>query len=323
MRPVVYSSPFVPAEWITAHGLRPTRLVPRARGPSRIGPLPGLCPFARAFIDEVLARDDAAGVVLATTCDQMRRAADVLAQRPDLPAFVMNVPSTWETVTAQRLYREELRRLGRFLRRIGGDAPSDQQLIDTMLAFDGARARVRSACERVPARRLAEMAIVLDDDIGPREEVSPSRGGVRLALVGGPLVSEDFVLYDAVEAAGGVIVLDATEQGERTMPAPFDRRRINDDPLGELADAYFGAIPDVFRRPNAGFYAWLGRELVERQVRGVIFHRYNWCDTWEAEASRLKEWSPVPVLLLSSGDGHDGARARLHGQVQAFLEVLA
>jgi len=174
------------------------------------------------------------------------------------------------------------------------------------------------------ARRFAEAVVALyDASEMPDANGASSGGGARLALVGGPLVREDFQLYDVVEAAGGAIVLDASEHGERTMPAPFDRRRIHDDPFGELADAYFGTIPDVFRRPNDGFYTWLGRELVEREVRGVILHRYNWCDTWDAEAQRLREWSPVPVLLLSSGDGHTSVRARMVSQVQAFAEVVA
>ena len=33
MKTIAYSSPFVPAEWIAAHGLRPQRLRLRPRGP--------------------------------------------------------------------------------------------------------------------------------------------------------------------------------------------------------------------------------------------------------------------------------------------------
>jgi benzoyl-CoA reductase/2-hydroxyglutaryl-CoA dehydratase subunit BcrC/BadD/HgdB len=176
------------------------------------------------------------------------------------------------------------------------------------------------------ARRLAEAMASPNFDVRTNTDRAgtPTRNGrTRLALVGGPLLREDFAIYDLVEEGGGTIVLDGTEHGERAMPARFDRRRLRDDPLGELADAYFGAIRDAFRRPNDELFAWLGRELVERDVQGVIYHSYVWCDTWEAEAHRLKEWSPVPVLLLSSGDGDGDAAKRIAGQVQAFLEVVA
>lgn len=195
-----------------------------------------------------------------------------------------------------------------------------------MLDYDAARAALRSAAATLSARRYAEAIAALDGEShvaanGDKHQQAPT--GVPLALVGGPLLDEDFVLYDVAERAGGRIVLDATEGGERTMPAPFDRRRVRDDPLGELADAYFGAIPDVSRRPNGELFAWLKRELAARGVRGVILHRYLWCDLWEAETYRIKEWCAVPVLALSTGDGTADARARTTAHVAAFLEVLA
>ena len=60
-------------------------------------------------------------------------------------------------------------------------------------------------------------------------------------------------------------------------------------------------IPDAFRRPDSGLFDWLGRELAARQVRGIIFRRYVWCDLWHAELQRLKKWSPVPVLEIDAG----------------------
>ena len=76
--------------------------------------------------------------------------------------------------------------------------------------------------------------------------------------MGGPLPESDYDLFDWVQQAGGRIVLDATEWGERTLPRAFDLERTHRDPLPELADAYFGAIPDVFRRPNGALYEYLG-----------------------------------------------------------------
>ena len=79
-----------------------------------------------------------------------------------------------------------------------------------------------------------------------------------LALVGGPLLVDDCVFLEQVAAVGGRIVLDASEWGERTLPARLDRARVASDPLGELARMYFDEIPDVFRRPNTRLYDWLG-----------------------------------------------------------------
>jgi benzoyl-CoA reductase/2-hydroxyglutaryl-CoA dehydratase subunit BcrC/BadD/HgdB len=125
-----------------------------------------------------------------------------------------------------------------------------------------------------------------------------------------------------VEKYGGQVVLDASTTGERTEPGLFDRRRLQDDPLMELCQAYFGSIPDAFRRPNSELYKWLKHHIADRKVRGIIFLRYLWCDTWHAEVKRLKEWTPLPVLDLEHGDEERSNRQRTTLRIQAFLETF-
>ena len=86
---------------------------------------PGLCQRRRCE----RATD---GIVVTTLCDQMRRVYDLLVRGIDTPAFLLNVPKTWQTVAAQRLYLDELKRLGRFLVRLGGRTPSDEELAKAM-----------------------------------------------------------------------------------------------------------------------------------------------------------------------------------------------
>jgi benzoyl-CoA reductase/2-hydroxyglutaryl-CoA dehydratase subunit BcrC/BadD/HgdB len=329
---VGYCSPFVPAEWIAAHGLRPhwLRLYPTEKLTR------GVCPYAGALMDAALrGEEDAehrdpcvptrsvgtreggwpnvAGLVLTTTCDQMRYVAAMLEQRGSRPVFLLNVPSTWQTTAAQQLYRDELRRLGRFLVGLGGKTPSDTELADVMLAFDRAR---ESENSRGPTARGDSCRW------GGSSTAAPTARGIPLAILGGPLMETDRDFFALVERAGGRIVLDATEGAERTSPRPFDAERVATNPLEELADAYFDGIPDAFRRPNTALYEWLGRELAARQVRGIILRRYLWCDLWHAELQRLREWSPAPVLEIDVGPDDIGAPNRVQGRIEAFLEML-
>jgi hypothetical protein len=80
-------------------------------------------------------------------------------------------------------------------------------------------------------------------------------------------------------------------------------------------------IPDVRRRPNHGFYTWLGQELAARKVRGILFHRYVWCDLWRAELARLKQWSPAPVVEIDACDGGD-PRDQPSARIEALMEML-
>ena len=326
METVVYSCPFIPAEWIAAHRLRPSRILPHAKasethfGSGGIG----VCPYVRAFIGEVCSGARPGAVVLTTTCDQMRRASEAIADRSGASTFLFHVPTTWQTAAAQQYYTDELKRLGRFLAGLGGEAPTNAGLAEVMDEYDTARAKLRAARGRLSARQLSQ-AIASFHRTGnleyAPERPSASRGGIPLALVGGPLLRDHFDLFDLIERAGGDVVLDATTSGERTLPAPFDRRRLRADPLGVLAEAYFGHIPDAFRRPNSQLYTWLKRETAQRGVRGILFRHYLWCDTWHAEAQRMKEWTELPLLTLVAGD-EVGANGHVRSRVQSFLEML-
>jgi benzoyl-CoA reductase/2-hydroxyglutaryl-CoA dehydratase subunit BcrC/BadD/HgdB len=328
MKTIAYSSPFVPAEWIAAHGLRPQWLRLRmSSGRPQIAVTRGICPYAGALIDAALSGIDAASLVLTTACDQMRYAAAVIESRGKCPIFLLNIPSTWQRAEVRKLYVDELKRLGRFLVQFGGKSPDNADLTQVMLAYDRARLAVHSARNNLSAREFAEAIAAVR---GPLPNISVSgpdigtsqTDGIPLAVLGGPLLEPDYTFFNLIEQAGGRVVLDATEGGERTMPRPFDPAKVLSDPLHELADAYFDYIPDAFLRPNNRLYEWLGCELAARQVRGIVFRRYVWCDLWHAELHRLKEWSPVPVLDIDAGSDDSIAPNRVQGRIEAFMEML-
>lgn len=362
---VLYCHPLVPPEWIAAHGVRPQWLrFPQAAG-CAAAMRRGVCPYAAAWIEHVGSRLPCAapsraggpGVVAiaTTTCDQMRYAAAVAAQAgPPDAVFLMHVPRTWQTETARQGYREELRRLGRFLQRHGALAPDGARLAAVMRQYDAARHGWRIRPAGLSARQYAEALARLR---GPLEEhpalargapqpaararesaggpSAPSRGqpdcsfasepsgGVPVAVIGGPLLEEDFVLYDLIEQAGAHIALDATEGGQRTLPRPFDPRGIVADPFEELARAYFDEFADAIRRPNQGFYDWLVPRLAQHKVRGILVHRYLWCDLWHAEVARMECRCGVPVLDLDAAGQDAGTWPRLVTRVEAFLESLS
>ena len=327
-RTIIYSCPYVPAEWIAAHGLQPSRMIPDpAKSSAPVGRMEGMCPYVRAFLNEAINDKRACGIIMTTVCDQMRRGFDVLTRHREAVSFLMNVPSTWQNLAAQNLYLDELKRLGRFLIRLGGESPTLDSLAEVMLEYEAARQAIRASRAYLSARQYAESIAAFGREGATEmaQSAAVSAVGVRsiaLAIIGGPLMRSDFDIYDVVEQSGGRIVLDATETGERGMCGPFDRRRIHEDPLAELANAYFGGIQDASRRPNSELYEWLSHELTARAVRGIIFRRYVWCDTWHAELKRMKEWTDLPVLDIDVADDTEIERQRWQNRIRAFLETL-
>lgn len=318
---VVYSCPFVPAEWIEAHGLSPRRIAPDCDC-IKVGLIPGVCPYAHAFINEVTS-NKATAVVLTTTCDQMRRAADVISCSSDVRVFLLNVPHTWQNPSAYRLYIEELKRLSGLLEGMGGSCPTNDALANVMRRYDDARYALRSSRAFLTPAHYSRLIGTFNqgelDAPALGRVVKPS--GIPVALIGGPLPASSYGIFDFIENAGGYMALDGTETGERTLPAGFDRRRLRDEPFEVLAEAYFGSIPDPFRRPNSEFYVWLKQCIVDRGIRGIILRRYVWCDHWHAEAQRIREWAGLPFLQIDVGD-EVGCSVRALSSLQAFMEML-
>ncbi|MCX6344398.1 MAG: 2-hydroxyacyl-CoA dehydratase family protein [Armatimonadetes bacterium] len=334
---IIYSCPFVPAEWIAAHGLEPSRIIPKM---TSSGAPNGVCPYAQAFTEAIAEESDAAAIIFTTVCDQMRRISETAAARTFKPIFLMNVPHTWQNPGAHRLYRDELERLGRFLEKLSGTNPSGGDLTGIMSQYGEIRQQILDSRPNLTARQFSEMMAAFHHNpccfgiLMPKPTPQGSRNNLLpVALIGGPLTSEAFGIFDLIEQAGGYVALDGTETGERTLPAAFDRRSIailrlsnilrlsKDDPLGTLADAYFGHIPDPFRRPNSEFFKWLKQMIDERGIRGIILRHYLWCDIWRAEAQRIADWAGLPFLELDAGDGGLEPSRTLF-RLEAFMEVI-
>jgi benzoyl-CoA reductase/2-hydroxyglutaryl-CoA dehydratase subunit BcrC/BadD/HgdB len=287
---VLYSSPFVPPEWIEAHGQMPVRVLslPTVAGA-------GVCPIAAGFARAAGDGDDT--IVVTTTCDQMRRASETIDGAGRV--FLMNVPALWDNPASRQLYRQELLRLGCFLIGRGGRSPDPNSLIRTMIEHDDRRASQRAFLPVAP-------------------------GAARVALVGGPLRLGDEWIVQMLESRGACLALDATETGQRTLPTPFNRARLDVDPVGELVRAYFDTIPDAFRRPLSMLHQYLSCALNERGIQAIVLIRGIWCDLWHAQLSWLRQCGrPVAeVDLGGSAIGAAGDAARIRTRIEALLEAI-
>ena len=325
MKRVIYTSPYIPAEWIAAHGLKPCRIIPcTSNTSSEIMRTAGLCPLVRDFINHLKEEKDCVAV-FTTVCDQMRRGFDIVSSRLDMPSFLMNVPSTWQTVTSQKLYLDEIKRFGEFFIRLGGKTPSNETLTEIMLKYDAARKSLLAQKDRLTAKQFAEKIEQFcnkNPDVNRRMSFSPCGKGIPLAIIGSPILKQNFELLEITEQLGGRIVLNATENAERGLCPPFNQRNLKENPLLELADTYFNGIYDAFKRPNTELYKWLKKMFAEREIHGIIFHRNIWCDTWHAELHRLKKWSQLPVLDIESTGDSDSANQGNINRIRAFLEML-
>jgi len=166
------NSPFLPPEWLTAHGFSPRP--PAATPPTAIGE--GRCALAQAM-RAAAATTPADVLVWASACDQLRRAGDELPS--DRPTFRCHVPVAWQGPAAFACYADELHRLGRFLVAHGGKAPTPEILAAELAAWEARRQHLRELRNMLPDKEYARRFL---DWPGAAAAPSPS-GGVQSGIL--------------------------------------------------------------------------------------------------------------------------------------------
>ncbi len=325
---VLLTSPWIPPEWIAAHGLQPRgACAPGHLKPHGQGLGAGVCAFAQAVLKT--AERNQRFIIFSTHCDQLRRSFDALGAGLSQRSFLFNLPSTCEAALPEKIFRVELERLGRYLTELGGRPPAETELLRTMEHYAGARKWLLDAAGSCPAEVYSEALAQFHWDgsaqpPAPAREAPPAK--VPLALVGGPLPVADREWFRVLEEAGGQVVLDGTEWGERSllpgaMPEGTSSSNRSESALGKLAHRYAATITDVFQRPNSRLYQWLKERLKARRVRGILLWHFVGCDLWRAEASTLRETFRLPVLLVEA-DECGACANRTAGRIQAFVESI-
>jgi hypothetical protein len=319
---VFLTSPWIPAEWIRAHGLQPRGIW--SAETFQHGPWPlsaGVCAFAEAAVRFAEARTNSA-VIFSTACDQLRRGFDTAILRGQSRAFLFNLPATWQTAAATQMFRSELERLGQFLLAIGGRAPSPEVLRQDLLQSSRTRKRLLESASASSPRGFAEAVARFhwDGAFSPLQPAAPTNH-IPLALVGGPFLAPHWKLLDEIEAAGGRVALNATETVECSLSPTFEFEAGANHPFDVLVHGYWDNIIGVFQRPNTRLYSWLKPRLASRHVRGIVLWHFTGCDLWRAEAQTFRETFGLPVLLLEAS-GEPGAAPREINRLQAFVETL-
>ncbi len=325
---VFYTSPWVPPEFIHAHGLEPRGIWSATDG-HQLPLTAGVCAFAQMVVRLVETHPESA-FIFSTHCDQLRRGFDVVAGAVPQRVFLFNLPATWQTAVAERIFGSELERLGRFLVALGGQAPTAKELAEAMGRYRLARRRLLGAATNLAARPYCEALARFHWDgtinLG-QQGPAPRADSIPLALVGGPLPSWQMHVLDAIEGADGRVVLNATEAGERCLGpvvAPGQDHAAGHalpDLLKALTRSCLDRCVDVFQRPNTRLYQWLKERLAARQARGILLWHFVGCDLWRAEAQPMREAFGLPLLLLDANEA-TGDTLRRSGRIEAFLESL-
>ncbi len=347
-KPVVgYFCHYVPREPILAAGALPLRFRGAGSEDSSMGDAylsSRICTYVRHVISMALEEhyDFLDGEISANTCDHVRRAADVLRKKTDIPFHgFLSVPRT-PREGLYGYYLNELRNLLSQMEEQFGVKAGHDELREAIRAMNGVRQRLRAinemrqeespkvsgaealsvhiAAQVVPPPVFVEIADRLIEALKERPGLDSSRA--RLVMVGAELDEPDFV--EALESQGALVVADTLCFGARSALEPIDEDAA--DPLDAIGRAYFFAsscarmVGDFPRR-------WEDLKQLMKTARGdgIVFQRIVFCDPWGAELHnilhRVKKENAYPVLSLTR-EYNIVPTGQVKTRVQAFIEKL-
>lgn len=343
---VGYYCSYIPEEVITAAGMLPYRVRGAGSKDTSIADTylsARVCTFVRHGVNLALEGEFAFldGVVLANTCDHVRRAFDVWNHKVDIPfkAF-LSIPRTFEDHVFD-WYRDEVGNLTSGIEEHFSVKIDDDKLKAAVELHNETRRLLLRLAElrkdaHPPITGTDALTVSVAAQVMPKEDFNPmleqllgeldngeqvtNSYRARLILTGGEFDEPEYLRN--VEEQGGLVVAEDVCFGTRSFS---ELVKEDGDVMENILHRYLYHIPCarmVGEFPKRA-------ETVQNLVRdfnadGVIFQRMKFCDPWASDAHnlqlRMKEQN-IPMLVLDREYGVTGS-GQVKTRVQAFLEKM-
>jgi len=334
MNTIGYACSYVPAEIIHAAGFRPERIIPRAGCSDADGfSHPNLCCYARSLLADAVngswSRMEA--VILANSCDGMRRVFDLWGGYVDRPgAIFLDIPKKQDKGAAE-CFSASLKRLGSYLSGLPGGRPvTESRLREAARVMNRVRSGYRALFEaqRKGLVKGSEVFSVLEEDSPTPSEMIPgmlqrhfpANRGKRILITGNMLNSP--VPVSMIESAGGSVAGFDTCFGLQHAQLPVD---------GEETDIWMALAQRYLSGPGCprmmGIQGQLERiKTLAAEVKpdGAVISKIQFCDNLSFNLPLLQETleaSGVKCLVLENDyEWSDEEKMRI--RVEAFLEMM-
>jgi benzoyl-CoA reductase/2-hydroxyglutaryl-CoA dehydratase subunit BcrC/BadD/HgdB len=299
-------------------------------------------------------------LIIPSGCDQMKRHGEIWQQypgKPELLTYQLFVPATWEDPSSQEIYWQELkwlaselnvlnkRKQGRInptttdvcsgaihrtkLTLLDAHKPDELGLKTIVNQYNDARKRMQrlnNLLSYEDSFNLAHLFFIspVSDFLKYLDEIESvlkprSSTAIRLLILGSPIgYGDNFVQTALAKYPQTDIVYDATCTGQRAFELDIST---SGNILANIATAYFTRPPCIWRRPNSQFYQYI-KEIINRyQINGIIYKTLKFCDLWNYEFKRFKDWAPCPVIHIENTYSL-AQSAQINKRIAVFMEVL-
>ncbi|MDY7039014.1 MAG: 2-hydroxyacyl-CoA dehydratase family protein [Thermodesulfobacteriota bacterium] len=331
---------YTPEEIIHAAGFHPVRVRGEGNPVSRADGLlhTNMCPFVRSVLDDAMSGglDYLSGMVIANSCDAMRRLFDAWSVfRKNDTLFLLDPPKGAGDLAVLN-YADQLRDFSRTLDESSPEKITDSSLARSIGIFNKTRelmAKVsilssNGALSGYTAFNIMQVAgrcnrEIFNQRLGrflekfTREENAGN--GVRIMLAGCLIDRPD--LIRVIEDVGADIVTNELCTGIRQ----FDQMvSLEGDPYQALAERYIRRAPCARMMDLDHRKKYLQGLTEKNRIDGVIYYIIKFCDhyMWDFPViKKLFEEEGIPVLDVE-GEYIKGSYGPLKTRIQAFVESL-
>ncbi|PKN18373.1 MAG: 2-hydroxyacyl-CoA dehydratase [Deltaproteobacteria bacterium HGW-Deltaproteobacteria-6] len=342
-----YTCSYTPEEVIMAGGAHPLRLFGTKQNISLADShlQSYCCSVVRGILEEGLSGrvDYLSGMVFPHTCDSMQRLSDIW--RMNIPfGFHLDItlPVKLDTASARDYMADVLKKFADDLGRKLEVEISDEALQKAITTTNTIRQSIRSIYDMrslypqlLPGEDLYNIvraSMIMDRDrlaillAETAAELKERAAGAkpaavkRILLAGGMCNQPD--VYAMIEESGGGIVWDDFCTGARYFTGLTDTGR---DPLSGIGERLLNRVVCPAKHADLDGRARHIIGLVkEKNVRGVIFLLFKFCDPHAFDYPYLKERldeAGIPLMIAEVDDSLP-AGGQLKTRFEAFLEML-
>jgi benzoyl-CoA reductase/2-hydroxyglutaryl-CoA dehydratase subunit BcrC/BadD/HgdB len=341
-----YFCSLVPAEIITAAGLKPVRVKGRAETTAAADAYlyPNVCPYIKSLFTDGLDGGGSAcdGVVFTRSCDGMRRLYDAWkAYVPSNFVYMLEAPKNCNDLAVE-YYASQLRIFALHLGKKSGVEIGERALVEAVKAANHTRkvmqelyAGQKKSPLPVSGSELFKLGLELlsgdgqdnagrlkskYDNVKKRAGPAPGRKKPRILVSGN--VMDRPGLFEIIEGAGAEIPVADLCTASRYFERMVDEEA--PDIYRALATAYLGEPRCSRTATPAEIYARLSQKVKEYAIDVVLLTSLKYCDQHLNDIPYLvKNFTAAgtPVLFVEN-DYLFSDSGRLRTRVEACIEML-
>ncbi len=344
----------LPEELVYAAGATPFRLCSGSYAYEQVGAefLPAkACALVKASLGMLHAHppEDIKLLVVPTTCDQKKKAAELLADL-GYTVYSLEVPPSRDSDAARVYWHDAVRKLVGELQHATGQRITRTRLRDAIHRLARAREqfrRLQTSMEGHPpvlfgtdallvanalphadleawTDALERLNLELEERLRSNEGVASSHAP-RLLFTGSPPLFPNLKLPLLVERAGAVLVADEVCSGSRFLyDAPAYAEGNLYDMLPAVADRCLKPSTCPFFSPNGSRIRKLAALAERFAIDGVVYQAFAGCHLYEMEhttVGKALEERGIPMLYVETDYSPEDV-GQLSTRVEAFVESV-